>query len=307
MKNRLLKACLIASFLGIFLRLVDAQVIHIPSPTSSIGITNDIQINGIGTTSTDGLTIRNLTDAAAGAQQYSPRLCWQGSGWKTNATAGPQSTRFCVEDRPVQGAAAPAHALIFSSSVAGGAFVDLFALSDSSATITLTTQGTLQVGGSALIQGTQLNLASGGVLRSNANGTKLAFPADGEVNLTDNAATNSAGLRAGTVVEVNTTTKTPTALESNEFYTNTGDGDGSTFTLLNDPPIGTTYRVGVTAAQTITIAASAGETLKYGTSTCGTSLTSNSVGSSVTFVAATGGSGAIWITTATLGSWTCNP
>lgn len=287
------------------LTIGEAQVIHIPG-LSQLFVAPTININSIGVTSTDGLRLKNNTAATAGAQQYSPRLCFDSNGWKTDATAASQNTVFCFENRPVQAAANPQHGLVLSSSVNGAAFVDLFAFSNAASTVTLTTQGSFQVGGSVLVQGSQLNLASGGVLRSNGNGTKLAFPTDGEVNITDNAGTNSAGLRAKVIVEANTATKTPTALESNEYYTNTGDSDGSAVTLTDDPPVGLRFTVMVTAAQTITITKNTGETLKFGTSTCGTSLTSNAVGSAVTIVASTGGSGAIWIVISTTGTWTCN-
>ena len=67
------------------------------------------------------------------------------------------------------------------------------------------------------------------------------------------------------------------------------------------------YHVAVTAAQTITITAAAGESLRFGASTCGTSLTSNTVGSAVTIVAASGGAGGIWMAISATGTWTCNP
>jgi hypothetical protein len=139
-----------------------------------------------------------------------------------------------------------------------------------------------------------------------ANRSVMASPADQEMDFKNNAGAINAGMRFGYVVEANTGAKTPTALENNEVYTNTGDADGSTITLLDDPTAGTIYHVMVTAAQTITIAKNTGETLKFGSSTCGTSLTSNTVGSAVTIVAATGGSGAIWITLSSVGTWVCN-
>jgi hypothetical protein len=81
-----------------------------------------IVINAIGTTSTRGLSVDNSTAAAAGAQQYSPMLCQEGQGWKTNATAGSQSVEFCWEVQPVQGAAAPTGNYILKASINGGAF-----------------------------------------------------------------------------------------------------------------------------------------------------------------------------------------
>lgn len=107
-------------------------------------------------------------------------------------------------------------------------------------------------------------------------------------------------------IVANTGAGAPAFSESGEVYTNTGDTDGSTVVLGDNPTIGSFYTVAVTAAQTITITASAGETLKFGASTCGTSLTSNTVGSAATFLAATNGAGAIWVTIASTGTWTCN-
>lgn len=133
----------------------------------------------------------------------------------------------------------------------------------------------------------------------------LARSAAGIGIITDGSTGVGQLLQAGPVTP-NTGTLNLTAVMSGLTVTNTGDGDGSAVGLLNDPGIGLWYRVAVTAAQTITITAAAGETLKFGSSTCGTSLTSNTVGSAVTIQAVTAGSGAIWITTATTGTWTCN-
>lgn len=106
---------------------------------------------------------------------------------------------------------------------------------------------------------------------------------------------------------INTGSMTTTAVQSGQVISNRGDADGSSIALLNDPAEGIFYTIVVHAAQTITVTASAGETLKYGTSTCGTSLTSNAIGSSVTLYVSGSGSGAQWITTSAMGTWTCNP
>jgi hypothetical protein len=77
---------------------------------------------GIGVTSTDGGRLSNTTAAAAGAQQYSPRSCWEGQGWKTDATAASQSVVFCMETQPVQGSSAPSGNFVLKASINGGAF-----------------------------------------------------------------------------------------------------------------------------------------------------------------------------------------
>jgi hypothetical protein len=115
----------------------------------------------------------------------------------------------------------------------------------------------------------------------------------------------------GQAVEANTTTKAPAITESGELYTNTGDADGSIINLPNDPTIGTQYLVVATVAQDITLAPAAGESIMFGNTTCGTSFViggvATGIGDSVTVVAATGGSGAVWITTAFAGTPVCTP
>ena len=63
--------------------------------------------NAIGATTTDGLRLINNTAAAAGAQQWSPRLRLTGNGWKTDATAASQTVEWRIEVIPVQAAANP--------------------------------------------------------------------------------------------------------------------------------------------------------------------------------------------------------
>lgn len=84
-------------------------------------ITQGAAIN-IGTTSTDGIILQNTTAAAAGAQQYSPRLRFTGRGWKTNATAASQTVDWIIEARPVQGAANPTVNLAILAQVNAGGF-----------------------------------------------------------------------------------------------------------------------------------------------------------------------------------------
>jgi hypothetical protein len=69
-----------------------------------------------------GLWLANTTLAAAGAQQISPSLVFEGQGWKTNATAGSASVKFGMWVLPVQGAAAPNAQWHLQQSIAGGAY-----------------------------------------------------------------------------------------------------------------------------------------------------------------------------------------
>ena len=96
-------------------------------------------------------------------------------------------------------------------------------------------------------------------------------------------------------VEANTATKTPAATESGEVYTNTGDGDGSAVTLLDDPTVGTFYTVALTVAQTVTVTPNTGETLYLGADQCVASITMTAIGASLRVVAAKGGASGIWV------------
>lgn len=78
----------------------------------------------IGTTQSDayGLLLANNTAAAAGAQQLSPGLVFQGNGWKTDATAESQDVRFRFDVLPVQGSANPSGTLRITSSINDGGY-----------------------------------------------------------------------------------------------------------------------------------------------------------------------------------------
>lgn len=85
-------------------------------------------IAGIGTTSTDGHILSNSTAAAAGAQQYSPRLRMTGHGWKTTATAASQQCDWIGEVRTIQGSTAPHTLYTWSAQVNAGGYTPLFGL-----------------------------------------------------------------------------------------------------------------------------------------------------------------------------------
>jgi len=146
-----------------------------------------------------------------------------------------------------------------------------------------------------------VQLRAGGTMEFSVSGG--ATPAV-KIDANDNVTFGGWIVAAERSVEAVSTTKTTTLAESFEVYTNTGDTDGSTITLLNDPTIGAQYSFVATAAQTVTILASAGETLESSGATCGTSITLTD-GQSVTVVAATGGSGAQWHVLGGVG-FTCN-
>lgn len=84
--------------------------------------------SGIGVTSTDGYLLQNLTAAAAGAQQWSPRLHFTGQGWKTNTTASSETVDWIMELQPIQGAATPGFVFAMSSQVNGAGYLQAFSI-----------------------------------------------------------------------------------------------------------------------------------------------------------------------------------
>jgi hypothetical protein len=81
-----------------------------------------ITANAIGAVSTDGLVLTNTTAAAAGAQQWSPRLHFTAAGWKSTATAASQVVDFIAEIQPVQQTTATQNRLVFSAQTAAAGY-----------------------------------------------------------------------------------------------------------------------------------------------------------------------------------------
>lgn len=88
----------------------------------------DIYKTNIGVTSTDGLALHNEQPAAAGAQQWSPRLRFIGTGWRTDATAQSQFVEWIIENKTIQGTANASGELVFSYQVASGGYSPIMSL-----------------------------------------------------------------------------------------------------------------------------------------------------------------------------------
>jgi len=110
---------------GTVLALATSPSLTTPAIGAATG-TSLVATQSINATSTDGFVLTNTTAAAAGAQQWSPRLRLTSQGWKTNATAASQTVDWIVENQPVQGAANPTTNLVFSSQVNAGGYTSLF-------------------------------------------------------------------------------------------------------------------------------------------------------------------------------------
>ncbi|HTJ51393.1 MAG TPA: hypothetical protein VL443_18160 [Cyclobacteriaceae bacterium] len=97
----------------------------------------------LGTTITDGagLWFQNSTAAAAGAQQRSPGIVWEGQGWKTTATAASQTVKWRADVLPVQGTNNPTGNLQFTSEVNGSATGGLLTLASDGAKLTTSANG----------------------------------------------------------------------------------------------------------------------------------------------------------------------
>lgn len=106
-----------------------------------------------------------------------------------------------------------------------------------------------------------------------------------------------------------TTTAAPAAADANTVYV-TGDADGSTATLPDDPAVtGLRFTFVVDTTQTsstFTVAPNTGESLYFGGSTYATSCTSVQIGSALTILNTTTGSGAKWVIIAMTGTWSCS-
>lgn len=142
---------------------------------------------GIGTTSTDGYILSNTTAAAAGAQQYSPRIRWRGFGWKTTATAASQSIDFYAEARPVQGTTAPTGLWALATQINGGTAFDV---------ITSDTTGNFIAGGNITATGSIIAGASSSILY--ASSTRITNISNGLIKITNFAASGLTGIKLGT-------------------------------------------------------------------------------------------------------------
>lgn len=108
------------------------------------------------------------------------------------------------------------------------------------------------------------------------------------------------------VIVAKAASDTATRTQSGSVFTNTGAGAPVTITLLDNPAAGINYTFAVTAAQSLVVAPGSGEFLYLaGTASACSNLTSSTVGSGVSLIAATGGNGAIWI--ASGAGFTCTP
>ncbi len=128
----------------------------------------------IAATSTDGLLLTNTTPAAAGAQQWSPRIHLAGKGWQTNGPAS-EIVDWILELQTIQGSTHPTGSLIFSSQVNGAGYTARYTQTSSGdATIT----GQISAGGNVNSNGNVVANQTNGSLQLGGVGTTLITDGD---------------------------------------------------------------------------------------------------------------------------------
>lgn len=167
---------------------------------SLVTVTSD----ALGTTSTDGVVIKNTTDAAAGAQQISPRLRLTGEGWKTNATAASQVVDWVIENLPVEGAANPTSTLLFKSSINGAAYDTRFSLASGG---DLTFGGSIIMGGS-LQTVTAFEGTAASYLRFSGRLDGMSAPAASQINFSHSSAGFGFDIATDAIAKVRTRAQT---------------------------------------------------------------------------------------------------
>ena len=157
---------------------------------------------GLGTTSTAGFTLNNLTPSTSTTTvQISPSLKWCGTAWNSTSVASETDCWF-IENLPVTVAGATTSTLKFGRTIAGGAATYPMQLT-SGGVLSPVTDGTSDIGTSVLRfrdiyasrnfwAVTQFGFLSSSLIKA---------PGDGQFNLTNNAGTDFTSLQlAGDVI-----------------------------------------------------------------------------------------------------------
>jgi len=134
------------------------------SITGSSSNTFQLNFPSLATTQTNGagLWLQNATAAAAGAQQISPSLVFEGQGWKTQSTAASQSTKFLWYATPVQGLTNPTGTLDLYWNVNNGSNTKVFTINSVGNLVTAANASIFPSSGSLSVSSTTtLNLNQG--------------------------------------------------------------------------------------------------------------------------------------------------
>lgn len=141
--------------------------------------TNDVltETHTLGATSADGIVLQNPTAAAAGVQQWSPRLRFRGFGFNNDIEIS-RTADWIIENQPVQSEVGnPSTKLVFSSQVFAGGYTPRFVLD----TLNGPTFPTLAGGGTQFLRvdngGVVSGTASAGI--TNSAGPNVLMKSDG--------------------------------------------------------------------------------------------------------------------------------
>jgi hypothetical protein len=170
------------------------------TPGATVG---QLFMNGIAATSTDGLTLANMTAATAGVPvQQSPRLRFRSNVWNSTATAATNTNDWWIESVPVNGAS-PTGLLKFGSALngAGATYPFTFASSGNFVASAVLGVSTLTLGINGAtgtwvlgVDGGLRSASAGYPLGFGAAGTLLTGPVNGQLNITNAAASAGVGI-----------------------------------------------------------------------------------------------------------------
>ena len=113
----------------------------LPNISASSTLITATNIGAIATTSKEVLILQNTTTATSGSSQNSPAIMWQGSGWKSNATAVAQITKFRAFVQSLTGATISTAIWKLQGSVNNTAWADLFSVDEKGQAVINTQSG----------------------------------------------------------------------------------------------------------------------------------------------------------------------
>jgi hypothetical protein len=146
-----------------FTELYDGPTLTDNQTTTLGSFSYSIQSDNLGATSTDKILFDNNTDAAAGAQQYSPFVRQRARGWKTNATSGSQTVDFDFGVTSTQGSTNPTGNWLLRTAINGAAYTTAINVSsditnfgiafcNGATSILGTTNSTILLSGSSIVR-----------------------------------------------------------------------------------------------------------------------------------------------------------
>jgi hypothetical protein len=193
-------------------------------------------VNGLATTSTDGLVLQNATAATSGATvQMSPRARLRGTAWDTAAS---ETVDFFIENLPAT-AATPTGTFKLGFSLNGAAATYPMTVSSAG---TITALASLALGGTSFV--------------SWNSRTALASPANGQFNITNGAGSAGVGMDITTdsIMAVRTRAQTGDGSVRAALYSSS---TVSTLSVSSNTiaPTGTIHHVGAGLIKTITVPA----------------------------------------------------